>query len=422
MSSESEVFNAVVRDLASDGRGIVADDNGRVFFVGGVWLDEEAEFKVTNIQGRSGTAKLIRLIKKSPARITPPCPYHGTDNLSCGGCAWQFVDYLAQIKAKKMRVESAVHRTLTHIFAKKKPEFIQRVIKKCLNEIISTQKNLAYRNRAQFKTDGNRLGFLSAQSRELVDVERCLVLSEKNQKSLNVLRQTLPNTHWNMSRSMQKKQHWTRIDIDENITLEDYEGKNLEQLPINQRRIFQQANTAQNTIMKSWLYNKCCNILIERKNKYKDKPKVLELFCGSGNFTEVLNSCEFDEIFSVESSREAIDGLKNKQFKNITALTADLYSDQAFEDLYRKEKKIKQAEILVLDPPRDGLKNTRGLMPKKHSFTEVLYISCDLATFCRDLEYLYQQGFRLVELTPIDQFPHTPHIELLAHLSLPSSP
>ena len=71
--------------------------------------------------------------------------------------------------------------------------------------------------------------------------------------------------------------------------------------------------------------------------------------------------------------------------------------------------------MLVLDPPRDGLRAPAALFSARSSLREVLYVSCDLATFCRDARAALAAGFSAVSVQPLDLFPQTPHVELLAH-------
>jgi 23S rRNA (uracil1939-C5)-methyltransferase len=71
----------------------------------------------------------------------------------------------------------------------------------------------------------------------------------------------------------------------------------------------------------------------------------------------------------------------------------------------------------VLDPPRDGLKSLVQLKAKKSELNTILYISCDLATFSRDAAQLQANGYDLSCVQPLDLFPQTPHVEILARFT-----
>ena len=93
---------------------------------------------------------------------------------------------------------------------------------------------------------------------------------------------------------------------------------------------------------------------------------------------------------------------------------ADLFNAAAVAGLGRDCADVR---LLVLDPPRDGCNQLGTLLDSCRMLETVIYISCNLATFARDAGLLLARGFRVGEVQPLDQFPHTPHVELLATFS-----
>ena len=91
-------FTGVVRDLSSDGRGVVEAPDGQVIFVAGVWPGGEVKIERSR-RGKLTSAELISLLQPSDARRAPDCAYHRKG--SCGGCPWMFVDYPTQLKQKQ---------------------------------------------------------------------------------------------------------------------------------------------------------------------------------------------------------------------------------------------------------------------------------------------------------------------------------
>ena len=174
---------------------------------------------------------------------------------------------------------------------------------------------------------------------------------------------------------------------------------------MNKRLPFQQANPLQNQSMRAWLK--------EHLEALPRQLPVLELFAGSGNFTEVIATAGFESITAVEVVAEAVTALNARGLPGVAALTCDLFDEAAFTELMQRQR---EAEVLVLDPPRDGLKCRTGLFSRRSRLHDVFYISCDLATFSRDLRDFLAAGYRLEILQPVDLFPQTPHVELLAHL------
>lgn len=375
---KGEIFSAAVRDLASDGRGVVAHPNGLTVFVAGVWPAESGEFRFTGLQKRVGSAELVQLTHASPSRSEAPCVHHGFKAGECGGCPWQFVDYSAQLAAKQRRVEAAA----------------ARVTDRAVNAIWPSPSVYGYRNRAQLKSNGVELGYVSAGSHDLAAVEDCLILSDVNRQTLKQLRAQLPEPSW---RPSHKKIKWSTLNIDESVDADSVQ--------VNSRLPFQQSNDAQNTRMRHWLAAKCAPL---------DKSgAVLELFCGSGNFTQVLASVGFEKIVAVDASGPATESLAAQSIPNVNVLSKDLYKAESYPALFRGQVAY---SVLVLDPPRDGFRQLASLLTGRSRPRDIFYISCDLATLFRDIAQLQELSYGIEELQPVDQAPHTPHIEMLVHL------
>jgi len=377
----NDVFTGTVRDLSSEGNGIVEHESGRVFFVPGVWVGETASFRITGLKSRYGFARLEQLHQASAHRVVPPCPHQGFGAGQCGGCPWQFIDYPAQLQAKEQRLRRSLGRyALDH----------------CIRPIWPSSRPFGYRTRARLKTDGVHLGFVSAGSKSLAPILDCLILTDKNRDTLADLLTRLPDTRFKAG----KGHDWTTLDIDEDIRAEDVVS--------NQRRPFRQANAGQNEKMRLWLSQHLENLY--RRN---GRAGVIELFCGSGNFTEVIARAGFVDILAVEAVDDALNVLTGKRLSGVQTLACNLFLPDSVKQLRRIKP---DAKILVLDPPREGFKNVEYLLGKSSKSSQIFHISCDPATFSRELGQYIERGFRVLEIQPLDPLPQTPHLEILAHL------
>jgi 23S rRNA (uracil1939-C5)-methyltransferase len=144
-----DVFVEAVRDLSSDGRGVIEAPDGQIFFVSGVWPGEEVEIKRSR-RGKSVVAELQSILTPSTARLHPVCVHHQQG--SCGGCPWMFVDYQEQLQQKQNRLSKIAKRIA----------FTEQT---CL--VREAPQSLSYRNRAQLKSDGVKLGYVAKGSHEL---------------------------------------------------------------------------------------------------------------------------------------------------------------------------------------------------------------------------------------------------------------
>ena len=364
-------FTGVVRDLSTDGRGVVQAPDGQVVFVAGVWQGEEVEIERSR-RGKSASAELISLLQPSEARRTPECGYHREG--SCGGCPWMFVDYPSQLKQKQARLEKVLERINSNAAS-------------C--SMLGASHALAYRNRAQFKSNGVKLGYVAQGSHEIVDVTYCPVLNEVNQLHLEVLRRSLPNSDWRTSKNRQ----WTTIDID------DERGTPL----VNQRQAFRQGNSEQNEQLRAWLRIRLAHL---------SRPDaVFELFCGSGNLTEVIAEQVDVPIIAIEGDETCLEALSARNLSKVQPVRINLFSQHSIVDNMPES----QPGIgVVLDPPRDGLKEREALKPWFTRAQWVVYVSCDLTTWERDAAFLQSCGLDLDEASGLDMFPQTPHIETLS--------
>ena len=369
-------FTAEIKDLTSDGRGVARHPGGRTFFVPGVWPGEVAQIECVGRQGKVGLGRVTELQRPHAQRRPAPCAYHGQDDASCGGCAWIFMSYQAQCFAKQQRLEKAVAGLgATDVV---------------VEPLLAAPEELGYRNRAQFKTDGRHLGYVARESRTLVDVAHCPVLSDGNGQQLTRLRNQLPNSNWRGKRGS-----WRTIDIDDQTA----------EVSIDKRQPFRQGNDRQNAVMRRWL--------AEVISGWPSTTPVTELFAGSGNLTEVLLQ-QFDTVTAMESHEGAASVLAGQYGARVNSLCVDLYSPIA---VARCLEHINNTQVLVLDPPREGLKLREPFISELPELRQVVYLSCDLATWARDAADFIAAGLALTRITPLDLFPQTPHLEVLSVFS-----
>lgn len=373
-----ETFQGKIKDLSAMGTGVVDHPEGRVFFVRGVWPGDEGIFEVVSRQKTYGIAKVFQLDKFSEDREDNPCVHAGTEEGQCGGCPWLGVKYERQLAYKQKITEFLIHKVF--------PQFL-------VKPIWGSPRVFGYRNRAQIKTNGMQAGFVTPGTKALAPIKDCLVLTDKNRDFLKKIISLLPKREW-----IPKPPYiWNFIEIDEELEFENFE--------LNKRRTFKQGNTEQNKRMQEWLKEKLTLL-----NK---DDEVLELFCGSGNFTQVISEAGFHKITAVEASKAAVAHLEAQNFPNVMGLAADLFYPTHWQEM---EAAAKNAEILILDPPREGFPPLGDFLVRFKNLKRILYISCDVSRLSYELSILKKNHWVLKEVQPLDQFPHTPHVELLVEL------
>ena len=363
------VIEVLIEDLNSRGEG-VGRHEGKVVFVPGAWVGERVSAKIQHDFPSHVVAELQQVLSPSEARRESPCIYQGFDNRACGGCPWMIVTYQAQIEAKTGKLQDLASRL----------GFEGKV------DFIAAPEEFGYRNRAQFKATHDALGFVAANSDQVVDVERCLILSEHNQALLSELR--LQNFGLG-----KRRKRWLTLDV--------ADGLPLDQVGHNQRLPFQQGNSHQNARMQQWLTSKLVDL-------DKTSP-VLELFAGSGNFTSCLVDVGFAQITAVEVVDAALEVLADAH-SSVATLKCDLFDAPSVSGMVSRYRDV---QLLVLDPPRDGFSNLADAIALLPELERLIYISCDPASFERDVACL-KGIFELKDLTGIDLYPQTPHVEILS--------
>jgi 23S rRNA (uracil1939-C5)-methyltransferase len=136
---------------------------------------------------------------------------------------------------------------------------------------------------------------------------------------------------------------------------------------------------------------------------------VADLFCGVGPFA--LRLAERTRVTAIDNDAGAIDALKKAALSpGLKPITAQV------RDLFRRPLtagELKPFEAVVFDPPRPGAEAQAKQLAASRVLT-VIAVSCNAGTFARDARILVDGGYRLVQVTPVDQFRYSPHVEIVA--------
>lgn len=323
------------------------------YYIPGTLIGEIVKAKIINVKGKKLFCELLEIVEKSPKRVEPRCFYYG----ECGGCDFQHISYDEQLRIKEEYIKNLFQNEIASI-----------------NKIIKSPLEYNYRNRIRLHKKENHIGYNKKNSKEIIAIERCELASE------------LVNE---------------KIRDYENIPL-----LNGEQIQIreDEYKSFIQVNTEQNKN----LIKTVCDFL--KGKKYKN---ILELYSGQGNLTIPL--LEFTKkLIAVEGDKESVEILSKikaeKKIKKLQTVQSHVYSF-----VYQLKEDLKRFEVIVCDPPREGLKETVEILPSLNP-EKIIYVSCDPKKFIKDYQKLKNKNYFLKALQPIDMFPQTHHIELVALL------
>lgn len=430
-------FTVCIEKIIPGGRGLARREDGMVVLTGYVLPGETVLVRETVRRRGYCEAVPVNIVEPSPDRLEPPCPFY----TQCGGCDFQHISYPTQLRIKDGILNEAMLRAgVVNSAMVREP-------------IISSTSAYRYRHRIRLKlsVDG-RLGFFRAGSNEMVAVQGCPVATDTVNTALAELNGSImmqkfaplireidilhspadnriflllhPDRRHKVPASLPHEMAATLATVDgvslagkhaaSDLTGNSYPGL-LHQDFISAQTgrpytlqwspgCFYQVNPDQNTRLIG---------LVERLTGKCEGKDILDLFCGMGNFSLPL-ALDGARVTGVEQNRQSITWARN----NTTAAgvtTASFAVNDVGTAVRTFIARNTQFDIIVLDPPRQGLGKDISLLAEL-SPEKIIYISCDPATLMRDIAFAGKSGYDLTGIFGLDMFPQTHHIEAVALL------
>lgn len=414
-----------IESLAYGGNGLGHHD-GKVVFVPHTAPGDRVSCRVVKSKKRFAEARIEKVLESSAERCPPACPVFGL----CGGCQWQHLPYVEQVRWKEQ------------IFA----DLLQRqsgIDRARILSLVPSPKPWHYRSRAQLKIQvkGRQLvmGFYRRGSHAVVDHQQCPILDPRLNQAATVFRKAL--------NGFRHLRHMPQLDLgvgddgqvravlhylgteetavaeflrsrisDAGIALFLQGGRKGKPQPVCGEedlciRVgeppltlaygpggFAQVNLEQNRALVK---------MVTDTVRESGARRILDLYCGMGNLSLPV-ARQVSDVVGVEDFAPAIvkaranathNDIDNASFHHLSAAGAatQLAKGPGFD-------------LVMLDPPRSGafdvVANLLVLRPR-----HILYVSCEPPTLVRDLQPLLQGGYRLEWSRPFDFFPQTHHIE-----------
>jgi 23S rRNA (uracil1939-C5)-methyltransferase len=399
------------------GVGHLAD--GRKVMVRNAVPGDLLDVSAVQERGDYRVARIERVLRAGAARRPTPCPYLPR----CGGCDWQQIAYPEQVRLKAEVIAGTLNRALglqlepTNLVERAPAEF-------------------GYRARVRFQARrGGRLGFHEAAGHRLVEVERCLVaaseirvprefaaavdceeieiVADRGREVLVAYLKRPPAAPLlaRVRRLIEGEPHIAgavlragearEIVGEVAIALELEPGLELQA----DADLFSQVNRAQNQRLVAAVMEMAAPL---------DGVRVLDLFCGAGNFSlpaarrgAAVTGVDTDARAVAAAARNAARlGFEHAEF-------AAMESAEHVRFLLRARYR---PDVVIMDPPRGGARELVAPLLRMRP-ARVIYVSCDLATLARDLREFSGGGYRAGAIRAFDFFPNTHHAEMIAVLT-----
>lgn len=434
-----------VESLSHEGRGIAhygshpdhpVDKHGKKVFIVGALPGETVIAKITHSVKRLEEADCLELLSEpSSIRVQPACPHFGV----CGGCNMQHIAKDEQIQLKHNVLQSHLQH-----FAGLTPE-------QWLKPLRSLRED--YRRKARIgvrylpSSDKLVVGFRERQSNKLTPIDRCMILDEQFGSVVGFK---------HLLNRLQGKAHIGHIELamgDQDIALLVRHTEKLRQHDVNElknfalkkqwqlylqaagpesiERVDGQDLTARlhyqlaefdinfafhptdftqvNSTVNPQMVKLACELL-----KLEPGQRVLDLFCGLGNFSLPMarQVGATGEVIAIEGSQEMVNrGAENAKKNGINHVK--FYAQDLTQDISQQPWANAGFDALLIDPPRAGAEEIMYYVPK-FGAKKIVYVSCNPATLARDAGILVQHGYRLKKAGVMDMFTHTGHVESIA--------
>ena len=395
------IMKVTIDRLDHQGRGITYIDN-KIVFVENALPEEIVEIEIVKEDKKFSEAKVINYIKESSKRVKPICPYYE----ECGGCNLLHLSYQDQLVYKEDKVKNIM---------KKYASIEEDKIKK----IIPSPKQYNYRNKVTLKCN-NKLGYYKRRSNDLVNIDYCYLVNDNINniikkldnidKEINeVVIRNIKDNDISLTLSLQKELKnydkyknivdKTTLLYKNNIISTNKESNIIARLGNKEYKVSPTAFFQVNTEQTVNLYNRIRDYV-----KEMERPNVLDLYCGTGTIGIYISDYA-NKVVGVEINSKAIEDAKQNAKLNNTN-NIEFYSGDT-KDILTKNKFI--ADLIIVDPPRQGLDEKVVEELIKLNPQKIIYVSCDPITLARDIKRL--ETYKVLEVTPVDMFPNTYHVE-----------
>lgn len=476
---KNDEFEIDITDIGNEGEGI-GKYEGMTFFIKGGVPGDRILAGATKLKKTYGYARLVKVIKASPFRVTPKCPI----SEKCGGCQIQSLSYEKQLELKERKITENLIR-----IGGFSPEFI----KEHMDPIVGMEEPFHYRNKAQYPIGTDKenqpiAGFYAGRTHSIIPNTKCYLGAEENEEILNIILSYMKEykveaydettgkgliRHVLIRKGFSTGELMVCLVINKNITELPYQEpliRKLAEIP-GMKSISLNINTENtNVIMGNKVHTiwgeTTISDIIHVRDMQKDgypftgdalkfkisplsfyqvnpvqteklyslaleyagltgKETVWDLYCGIGTIS-LFMAGSAKQVYGVEIVPQAIDDAKENAERNgIT--NARFFVGKAEEVLpafYEGKIGDKKAsddmlhpDVIVVDPPRKGCDEACLSTMLKMQPERIVYVSCDSATLARDLKILCDGGYEIQKIRGVDQFAMTVHVETVVQLS-----
>lgn len=447
---KNDIIKLNITSMTAQGSGVGKTEDGIVVFVPFSAIGDELMVRVLKVKKTYAYGKTEEIITPSKNRIESDC----NSFTKCGGCVYRHINYNSEKEIKLQRVKDAIER-------------IGGLKDIKINEVVENDRLNRYRNKAQLPCqnteNGVDFGFYASHSHRIVPCGDCLLQPEVFNKITKITKDFMNSTNQSAYDEKTGKGKLRHLYIryaektDElmvcyivngnGLKHEDSLIKELKESIPNLKSVVFNSNTENTNVVlgsknrTAYGSDYITDILCGKKFKIsplsfyqvnrsqaeklytiaknyadlKGNEILLDLYCGTGTIgLTMAESCK--KLIGVEIIGDAVkDAFKNAELNGIKNAEF-IRGDAKFAAEKLKNDGIKP-DVIIVDPPRKGLDS--GLIDTIYEMSpdRIVYVSCDSETLARDLKLFSGNNYSVKEITPVDLFSRTPHIECVVLMS-----
>lgn len=435
-----------------EGEGIAKIDNKYPIFIEGALKGEKVKVRIVKVNKNFAYGKLMEVLEASEERVNPPCAIYKR----CGGCKLQHASYKTQLDFKWDRVKDCVSK-----IGKLDPSIVKYPL--------GMEEPWRYRNKVQLPIgliNGEvKIGFFAPRSHDIIDMESCLIQDEIGDKVVKLTREWIEKFNirpYNVDGEYDEKGIVRHIMIRRGFTTNEVMVvlvTNGEKLPHKEefvdlmvknipgiKSVIQNINSKKTNVILGlesktlWGEDTISDyigdfrfnisplsffqvnptqteVLYGKALEYANltgNEEVFDAYCGTGTITLFLSQ-KAKKVYGVEIIPQAIDNAwinaKENKVENVEFFVGE--SEVVIPDLINNGVK---ADVVVVDPPRKGCDKKLLDAITNIDAKKIVYVSCDPSTLGRDLAILEENGYKTLEVQPVDMFPNTSHVETVVSL------